>query len=456
MNRSVRMLPPGLVLATMAATSLALAQAPPASDPALARVPSNARAAQAAVPPEAALPEEEFAIYFRNQPGGYFHQARWACMNSHHAAAAASIRKAAAQLRLEALRETTSEDRRALLRCATDLETLAGRVGTSLEIQPTLATMDAAFARSHLALARHQRTLARDRWARREYRQATRHLRAASENVETGFAWGGIEPSPSELGEFTSTSLLMSTIEHGSAVSDRDFEKCMTGIENQLKRLPDSGRFMDQRVEASTGAVTAEGVELIWLTHADEPATQFTLARQAILARRNEAALTALQRAEAFLRMQSHLATGATKASLLASAESISGVAYDLESDVKVSVFRTDQIFARAEVVMADYYRHRAIEAHDANDAVQTGNFLHAAALHLERGVAWTGQKLNAGAAFTVSGTRFLSGRLLTGAEWTVDEVRRGIDALATGIDAAREWISPRTPAPASGTRPSR
>jgi hypothetical protein len=392
--------------------------------------------------------EDEFVTFFQNEPSGYFHDARWACVNHHPSLAATNLRKAAAQFRLEAHRSATNDGRQSLQRCATELEKLASNLNPNMDMQPTVAAMDLAFARAHRTLARHRIDLAKERRTRNMHVHAAANLLSASENAEAGFAWGNLQLTPQEMDATSNAAILAARIESGETVPNAEFTKTLTDIENQVKRLTEVSRSGQWGQEPTEVIAQPERIEALWIVYADEPTTQFYAARGAILTRQFPTASRALQRAEAFIILQAQHATGKVKNDLLASAQDIAEITYDIEQDVKVSVYRTDQVFAKAELAMAEYFRHKAQEAHARKDSIETGHYLRAAATHFERGAVWTGNKLDSGVANTVYGTRFLAGKIMAGAGWTVDEVGKGIDALGRGIDAAGKWVAPaKTPA---------
>lgn len=418
--------------------------------------------------------EDAFVTFFQNEPSGYFHDARWACVNHHPSLAATNLRKAAAQFRLEAHRSTTDDCRQSLQRCAIELEKLASNLNPNMDMQPTTAAMDHAFTRAHRTMAQHRINLAKERRTRNMHVHAAANLLSASENAEAGFAWGNLEMTAPEMDAAANTAMLAPRIESGETISDAEFTRILTNIENQVKRLTEDSRSghedsrsgqevsrSGQNDSRSGQTVSLSGqweqeptdviaqperIEALWIVYADEPTTQFYAARHAILTRQFPTAASALERAEAFIILQAEHATGKVKADLTASAQDIADITYDIEQDVKVSVYRTDHVFAKAEIAMAEYFRHKAKESHAKKDAIATGHSLRAAATHFERGAAWTGNKLDSGVANTVYGTRFLAGKIMAGAGWTADEVGKGIDALGRGIDEAGKWVaSPNT-----------
>jgi hypothetical protein len=440
MYRPMSLIHSGLMC--VAITAASLGQAPQSKS----STQQPAQPAARAILPSTIL-EDVFVTFFQNEPSGYFHDARWACVNHHPSLAATDLRKAASQFRLEANRSTTDNGKQSLLRCATELEKLASNLKPTIDMQPTIAALDHAFARSHRTLAQHRIDLAKERRARSEHIHAAAYLLSASENAEAGFAWGNLEMTAPEMDATSSVAMLVTRIGSDDTFPSAEFARILTNIENQVKRLTEVSRSGQWGHEPTEVIAQPERIEALWIAFADEPTTQFYAARRAILTRQFPTASRALQRAEAFIILQAQHATGKVENDLMASAQDIARITYDIEQDVKVSVYRADQVFAKAELAMAEYFRHKAKESHARKDAIESGHNLRSAATHLERGAVWTGNKLDSGVANTVYGTRFLAGKIMAGAGWTVDEVGNGIDALGRGIDAATRWVAPpKTP----------
>ena len=139
-------------------------------------------------PPGHIIVEEELWTDLADEPGHHMDRAREAFIGVDAAVAAAEIRKAATHLRISA-GQAAAGSKRALLRSAHELESLAKRIeaGTVRSVNE----LDAAFARALHALAHHHCVLAENSWSHHETRCAGKQMRAAADNMERSAARAG-------------------------------------------------------------------------------------------------------------------------------------------------------------------------------------------------------------------------------------------------------------------------
>lgn len=151
-------------------------------------------------PPGQFLVHEELWTDLSDEPGRHMDRAREAFLIVDAGDAAAEMRKAATYLKISA-GQAADGSKRALLRSAHELESLAHRVEAGTV--KSVAELDAAFARALHALSHHHCLLAERSWAAEETRAAGKQMRAAVENLERAAARTGkaLQTATREIGK---------------------------------------------------------------------------------------------------------------------------------------------------------------------------------------------------------------------------------------------------------------
>jgi hypothetical protein len=131
---------------------------------------------------------EELWTDLADEPGRHMDMAREAFLAVVARDAAAELRKAATYLKISA-GNAVDGSKRALLRSAHDLESLAHRVeaGTVKSVHE----LDAASARALHALSHYHCVLGEKSWAAEQTRAAGKQMRAAADNLERAAARSG-------------------------------------------------------------------------------------------------------------------------------------------------------------------------------------------------------------------------------------------------------------------------
>ena len=149
------------------------------------------KAAAATMPEEAAdqiVIDEEVLVVLMDEPEHHFERARESFLMKDLEAAAESVRKGAAFLRLQAAR-AAGETRQALLKAARELEELAdgvekGSVGSVEKLREV-------FSRALQVMAAHHQRKASESWAKKAAKHTGQDLKAAALHLENAFKWSG-------------------------------------------------------------------------------------------------------------------------------------------------------------------------------------------------------------------------------------------------------------------------
>jgi len=185
--------------------------------------------------------------------------------------------------------------------------------------------------------------------------------------------------------------------------------------------------------EKSNNPVIVEEDTLVIL--AEEPETHFKAAHENFLKKDMKAAATEMRKGSAYLKMEASRASGKTKEILDASVRDLDGLADGVERGTVTSVRMIENAFAKAYYALAKHHYEKAEESFGKKTVKTVGHELKAAALYLEKGLAWAGHKVEAGTATVIKKTRHLGGKLLEGTGWATTEVGKGISSLGGEVE---------------------
>jgi hypothetical protein len=138
-------------------------------------------AAAPQAPPGHFLVHEELWTDLADEPGRNMDQAREAFLAVDLGEAAAALRKAATYLKISAS-QAADGSKRALLRSAHELDSLAHRVEAGTV--KSVAELDSASARALHSLSHYHCVLGERSWAAEQTQAAGRQMRAAADNLE--------------------------------------------------------------------------------------------------------------------------------------------------------------------------------------------------------------------------------------------------------------------------------
>ena len=384
--------------------------------------------------------EEDYLIFFENQPGQYFHRAQLDYLEGYRRSCAAEIRKAAAQLRLEADCSDRDEGRPQLLDMSSALGWLADDVERGYVA--SVDRLDRAFVRAHRVLADRDVQMASEAWKRDDRIATGRYLNAALNNLENGFAWAGQEFSDGDLAYVSFGSDVAEQLVLGARVDDARVQRALDDVGQAVGAL-------DNIVTASSWGVVptrmaarypAGGDTEFWFVFLDEPNEEFTDAQREMIEGNFTAAARDICRGAAFLRLKASSAKDTVKNALTKNAEELDSLAYSVERD-KASVQDVRQAFARAHLALSRYYGSMAAACNTKEGHMDMGRYLQAAATQLDRAAVWSGQAMESSADAVVRETRVLAGKLDDGGDWTSDHVASGMAALDKEIDKLSQWL---------------
>ena len=174
--------------------------------------------------------------------------------------------------------------------------------------------------------------------------------------------------------------------------------------------------------------------EQSWYPYIQEPDRHFQNAHQAFLAKDYEKAAQEIRKGEAFVKLEASSANGDVRPSLQSSAQELERLAAAMRKGTVKDVRDVDNIFSRADHVLAQSHQVKAKESWTKKETVRTGYEMKAAALLLEQSAGWAGNEAKTGAAAIVADTRTLAGKLTAGGEYAAAEVDKGLDELGKSI----------------------
>jgi hypothetical protein len=383
--------------------------------------------------------EEDYLVFFENQPGQYFHRAQIDYLDGYRWSCAAEIRKAAAQLRMEAENSDRDEGRQQLLDMSYALGWLADDVERGYV--DSVARLDHAFVRAHRVLADHDMKMATEMCKRNDRLATGRYLDAAINNFENGLAWAGHELSDGDLTNINRGTDVADQLVLGERVDDARIKQALDEVGQAVGTLDNI--VTAAKWEAPTrfaGTYPAVGTSEVWFFFLDEPNEEFTDAQREMLERNYMIAARDVRQGAAFLRLKASDAKGAIRDALTNNAEALDSLAYNVERD-KASVQDLRQAFARAHLALSRYYSSMAAACETKKDHADMGRYLQAAATQLDRAAIWSGQAIESSADAIVRETRTLAGKLNDGADWTSDQVASGMAALDKEIDKLSKSI---------------
>ncbi len=162
--------------------------------------------------------------------------------------------------------------------------------------------------------------------------------------------------------------------------------------------------------------------------------TYFQKAKEAIGNQAYDEAASEVQKGADFLNTEAGQATGQVRESLLQAAKGLDRLASGLEKGQVKSVNEAEEPLSHADNALAEYYSARASESWKKKAISETGTYLNAAALALEKAWAWSGRAIESGADAAIRYAREVGDRLEKEEDQVSAEVVEAVDKLGKEI----------------------
>ena len=405
-------------------------------------VPANAPNGWIALP-------EDFWIPLIHEPGRYFHRAHEEYLDEDHGLAAIDLREAAAYVRLQARRATSSEHSGELFAAANRLTNLARDV--ERETVKSVARLDREFARAHYALAEQDYAMARESWRKQQPYTTGYNLSAAVLNLESGYAWANREMGPTGFSAVADARALAEQMIAGkpegyevSATFDA-VHQAIRSLSTVVYELPkDRGIAMDEQTVAVAPAFEPGWVlveEGIWKDLPDSAGRHLHDAYEAVIQQAAEKAATALHGAIFDLELQAGRATGDDKTALTDSIRELQALLVSgdaTRADLTLSTRDYFRSFADACYALARHHCRVAEDDWSAGLKTLAGYDLKWATDCFDRGRVWAGQFDERSADRQSRDARELSNVLIAGKTNKETDVSARIESLEQEIVTLR------------------
>lgn len=151
---------------------------------------ANAQTEKPKAPPKApegcVIVEEDYLIFFDEEPQYHFEKAKEHFLQDEKEAASKEIQKATAFLKLQESR-ATDEGKKALVISIAELKNLAEDIEKGVTISDK--DLDHAFARAHHALTKHYLSKTMEQYGKEDAKKAGYDLKAAANHLEYAAKW---------------------------------------------------------------------------------------------------------------------------------------------------------------------------------------------------------------------------------------------------------------------------
>jgi len=161
----------------------------------------------------------------------------------------------------------------------------------------------------------------------------------------------------------------------------------------------------------------------------------FYKAQGDFLANHTAAAAETIRKAANLLEQEAKLSADDPAKLLSASAKELKDAALQVETQSEVSDLNLRRAFRRAHHALALYYHDKATKSILKNEISKAGEYLMAAASHLEDAWHWSGRRVGEASQSAINSAKDISHKILTGLDWAIDEVNTKTKDLGREIN---------------------
>ena len=227
-----------------------------------------------------------------------------------------------------------------------------------------------------------------------------------------------------------------------------DLKKVALEVENgKIKSIQELDPRFVQAYQADTEHLWIVVDEQYWFPVVEKSVQHWQAAHEDFLKKDYLSAAQNIRKGTAFLKLETHRASGEVKTSLLASVEALDQLAKQVKQGQVQNVKVLDDAFAQGQLTAARFYETKAQQAMSDSQFVKTGYDLKAASHHLEAGAAWIGHQKETGLISALKDSRLVAEQLIEGKKPEVTQIDNAIARLGEQTTTfSREAQSTNTP----------